>query len=55
MRTFEVREFRIEAAETETIWNFKLGNMNKSQVDFYAEEESMRSLFHLAKDMSNQI
>lgn len=55
MMTFEVQEFKIEDSEDNTIWKFKLGNINNSQIDFFAEHESIRSLFHLSKDISHQI
>ena len=35
MMTFEVQEFGIEEREEGSIWKFKLGNMNTSQIDFF--------------------
>ena len=53
--SLEVRQFEVEEIEGECLWKFKLGNNSVNQIDFYAEEESMRSLFHLGQDMSHQI
>lgn len=52
---FEVREFQFEAGPEEFLWNFKLTNINNSQLDFYSQEASSRSLFHLTQDLSGQI
>lgn len=53
--SLEVRQFEVEGREGECIWKFKLGSNSVNQIDFYAEEESLRSLFHLGQDMSHQI
>ena len=55
MLTFEVQEFGIEEVEEVTVWKFKLGNLNQEEVDFFNEQESVRSLLHLSKDISHQI
>lgn len=52
---FEVREFEFEAGEEDFLWNFKLANINSSQLDFYSQEASNRSLSHLAQDLIGQI
>lgn len=52
---FEVREFEFEDGEEDFLWNFKLTNVNSSQLDFYSQEASSRSLYHLTQDLSGQI
>ena len=37
------------------IWKFKLGNINSSQLDFYSQDGSSRSLLHLTQDFTAQI
>lgn len=48
---FEVREFEFEEQEEEFLWKFKLTNITTSQLDFYSQEASVRSLSHLTRDM----
>lgn len=52
---FEVREFEFEVEEEEVLWNFKLSNIHSSQLDFYSQEASSRSLMHLAQDLGAQL
>ena len=48
---FEVREFEVDSNEDHIFWNFKISNINNSQLDFYSQEASSRSLFHLSQDL----
>ena len=48
---FEVREFEVDSSEDHIVWNFKISNINNSQLDFYSQEASSRSLFHLSQDL----
>lgn len=52
---FEVREFEFEAGEEDFLWNFKLTNINNSPLDFYSQEASSRSLYHLTQDFTGQL
>lgn len=52
---FEVREFEFEGGEEGVVWNFKLSNMHSSQLDFYSQEASSRSLSHLTQDFGAQM
>ena len=52
--SFEVREFDLDA-QGDILWNFKLANVSPSQLDFYSQEPSSRSLHHLAQDFITQL
>ena len=51
---FEVREFEVDSQEENLLWSFKISNINNSQLDFYSQEASSRSLLHLSQDMVTQ-
>ena len=52
---FEIREFTVDSRGENSIWKFKLRNPTVSRADFFSEEQSTRSLFHLTQDFANQI
>ena len=52
---FEVREFEFDSKDENLLWNFKISNINNSQLDFYSQEASSRSLLHLAQDFTTQL
>lgn len=50
-----MREFEYNAEDPDFLWQFKLGNINSSQLDFYSLDLSTRSLLHLAQDFNTQV
>ena len=52
---FEVREFDFDPQNEDFLWKFKITNISSSQLDFYSQEASSRSLLHLTQDMATQL